>query len=106
MSNQTASSSGRLFLGLDLSTQQLKGVIIDETLQTIAENAIAFNDRAILEHHVQPNGFTIDGDDPRCVTTTVLVFLEALGTPSLSFGSSLILLFRCVADAICRTETR
>jgi hypothetical protein len=33
----------RLYLGLDLSTQQLKGVVIDEQLQTIAEEAISFN---------------------------------------------------------------
>jgi xylulokinase len=69
----------RLYLGLDLSTQQLKSVVIDEELNTIAEEAISFNDKSLLVHHVQPNGFVIDKDDPRCITTPVLVFVEALG---------------------------
>ena len=69
----------RLYLGLDLSTQQLKGVVIDEQLQTIAEEAISFNDKSILVHHVQPNGFVVDQNDKRCITTPVYVFLEAIG---------------------------
>ena len=73
------SSPSRLYLGLDSSTQQLKAIVIDENLQTVAEEAINFNDRAILQHHVQPNGFVVDQKDPRCITTPVFVFLEALG---------------------------
>jgi xylulokinase len=69
----------RLYLGLDLSTQQLKGVVIDEQLQTIAEEAISFNDQSSLVHHVQPNGFVVDQNDKRCITTPVWVFLEAIG---------------------------
>ena len=69
----------RLYLGLDLSTQQLKGVVIDEQLQTVAEEAISFNDQSTLVHHVQPNGFVVDKDDNRCITTPVFVFLEAIG---------------------------
>ncbi|CAF0883135.1 unnamed protein product [Adineta ricciae] len=76
MSNKNASQ--RLYLGLDLSTQQLKGIVIDEQLQTIAEYAISFNDKSTLVHHVQPNGFIVDKDDNRCVTTPVYVFLEAI----------------------------
>lgn len=72
------SSSTRLYLGLDSSTQQLKAIVIDENLQTVAEESISFNDRSILQHHVQPNGFVVDRDDPRCITTPVFVFLEAL----------------------------
>lgn len=81
----------RLYLGLDLSTQQLKSVVIDEELNTIAEEAIHFNDRSLLVHHVQPNGFVIDKNDNRCITTSVLVFLEALGKkkPFLTFDSIL-----------------
>jgi len=81
----------RLYLGLDLSTQQLKSVVIDEELNTIAEEAINFNDRSLLVHHVQPNGFVIDKNDNRCITTSVLVFLEALGKkkPFLTFDSIL-----------------
>jgi xylulokinase len=69
----------RLYLGLDLSTQQLKGVVINEQLQTVAEEAISFNDQSLLVHHVQPNGFVVDKNDKRCITTPVLVFLEAIG---------------------------
>jgi xylulokinase len=69
----------RLYLGLDLSTQQLKGVVIDEQLQPIAEEAISFNDQSLLAYHVQPNGFVVDKDDKRCITTPVWVFLEAIG---------------------------
>jgi len=69
----------RLYLGLDLSTQQLKGVVINEQLQTVAEEAISFNDQSILVHHVQPNGFVVDKNDKRCITTPVFVFLEAIG---------------------------
>jgi xylulokinase len=70
--------SNRLYLGLDLSTQQLKGIIIDEQLQTIAEEAISFNDKSLLVHHVQPNGFVVDKNDKNCITTPVFVFLEAI----------------------------
>lgn len=77
MSNNKTSS--RFYLGLDLSTQQLKGVVIDEQLETIAEAAVGFNDQSILVHHVQPNGFVVDKNDNRCVTTPVFVFLEAIG---------------------------
>ncbi|CAF1430173.1 unnamed protein product [Adineta steineri] len=76
MSNEN--NSQRLYLGLDLSTQQLKGIVIDEQLQTIAEEAISFNDKSLLTHHVQPNGFIVDKDDKRCITTPVFVFLEAI----------------------------
>ncbi|CAF1052611.1 unnamed protein product [Adineta steineri] len=76
MSNEK--NSQRLYLGLDLSTQQLKGIVIDEQLQTIAEEAISFNDKSLLTHHVQPNGFIVDKDDKRCITTPVFVFLEAI----------------------------
>jgi hypothetical protein len=68
-----------LYLGLDLSTQQLKGIVINEQLQTIAEDAVYFNDKSILVHHIQPNGFHVDPHDSRCITTSVFVFLEALG---------------------------
>ena len=70
--------SNRLYLGLDLSTQQLKGIVIDEQLNTIAEEAVSFNDQSILVHHVQPNGFVVDKNDKRCITTPVFVFLEAI----------------------------
>ena len=77
MSGDTARP--RLYLGLDLSTQQLKGVVIDEQLQPVAEEAVSFNDQSVLVHHVQPNGFVVDKDDNRCITTPVWVFLEAIG---------------------------
>jgi hypothetical protein len=69
----------RLYLGLDSSTQQCKAIVIDEQLQTIAEEAVSFNDKSSLVHHVQPNGFIVDKNDKRCITTPVFVFLEALG---------------------------
>ncbi|CAF4155462.1 unnamed protein product [Rotaria socialis] len=76
MSNENVAQ--RLYLGIDLSTQQIKCIVIDEQLQTIAEEAISFNDKSLLVHHVQPNGFVVDKNDKRCITTPVFVFLEAL----------------------------
>ncbi|CAF5071309.1 unnamed protein product [Rotaria sp. Silwood1] len=76
MSNEKVSQ--HLYLGLDLSTQQIKCIVIDEQLQTIAEEAVSFNDKSLLVHHVQPNGFIVDKNDNRCITTPVFVFLEAL----------------------------
>ncbi|CAF2028178.1 unnamed protein product [Rotaria magnacalcarata] len=76
MSNENVTQ--RLYLGIDLSTQQIKCIVIDEQLQTIAEEAISFNDNSLLVHHVQPNGFVVDKNDKRCITTPVFVFLEAL----------------------------
>lgn len=73
----------RLYLGLDSSTQQLKAIVIDEHLRTVAEEAVSFNDRSLLQHHVQPNGFIVDREDPRCITTPVFVFVEALGNEAL-----------------------
>lgn len=67
----------RLYLGLDLSTQQLKGVVINEQLETVGEEAISFNDKTLV-HNVQPNGFIVDSNDKRCITTPVYVFLEAI----------------------------
>jgi hypothetical protein len=37
------------------------------------------NDQSSLVHHVQPNGFVVDQNDKRCITTPVWVFLEAIG---------------------------
>ena len=81
MSKESSPSS--LYLGLDLSTQQLKAIVIDEQLETIAEEAVSFNDQSILCHHVQPNGFIVDPNDTRCITTPVFVFLEAIGNMTL-----------------------
>lgn len=81
-------SHDRLYLGLDLSTQQLKGVVLNDQLETIAEESISFNDRSSLVHHVQPNGFVVDPNDKRCITTPVLVFLEAIGNFSRPNGKS------------------
>ncbi|CAF4593184.1 unnamed protein product, partial [Rotaria magnacalcarata] len=67
MSNENVTQ--RLYLGIDLSTQQIKCIVIDEQLQTIAEEAISFNDNSLLVHHVQPNGFVVDKNDKRCITT-------------------------------------
>ncbi|CAF4747823.1 unnamed protein product, partial [Rotaria magnacalcarata] len=67
MSNENVTQ--RLYLGIDLSTQQIKCIVIDGQLQTIAEEAISFNDNSLLVHHVQPNGFVVDKNDKRCITT-------------------------------------
>ena len=99
-------ASQRLYLGLDLSTQQLKGVVIDEQLQTIAEEAVSFNDKSALVHHVQPNGFVVDQNDKRCITTPVFVFLEAIGKIRLAniLHRDLIDLFRCFISKISRAK--
>jgi xylulokinase len=96
----------RLYLGLDLSTQQLKSIVINEQLQTIAEEAISFNDKTLLVHHVQPNGFVIDKDDKRCITTPVFVFLEAIGKINRKkhFRRNLYDLFRCFISKITRSK--
>jgi hypothetical protein len=69
----------RLYLGIDLSVPQLKGVVIDEQLNIIAEEAISFNDKSLFVYHIQPDGFVIDETDNHFMKTPVLMFLEALG---------------------------
>lgn len=65
----------RLYLGLDLSTEELKGVVIDEDLNIIAEELIRFNDQSLFS---QTNETSIK------TTTAVLIFLEAFGKNKLS----------------------
>lgn len=62
--NATAGSGKRLFLGLDLSTQALKGLLMDEALNVVHENAVVF-DRELPEFgtqggvHRHPDGLTV-----------------------------------------------
>lgn len=64
-----------LFLGLDLSTQQLKASIIDEKENLIVEKAIHFD--SDLPHHGTENG-AVYGDREGEVTCPVVVWLEAM----------------------------
>lgn len=68
-------SSRPLFLGLDLSTQQLKAVLLDEDSQVIHEAAVHF-DRD-LPHHGTTSG-AISGPDEGEVTSPVKMWLEAI----------------------------
>lgn len=65
-----------LYLGLDLSIEELKGVVIDEDLNIIAEEVISFNDKSLV-------GDVLEKNDQCLITTPVLVFLEALGKKNL-----------------------
>lgn len=64
-----------LFLGLDLSTQQLKASIIDETENLLYEEYIHFD--SDLPHHGTQNGAHY-GDREGEVTCPVVVWLEAM----------------------------
>jgi len=64
-----------LFLGLDLSTQQLKAVLIDEDSVVVSECAVGF-DRD-LPHYGTTNG-AIRGPDEGEVTSPVAMWLEAM----------------------------
>ncbi|KAF8202255.1 hypothetical protein BJ912DRAFT_1019176 [Pholiota molesta] len=68
-------SSRPLFLGLDLSTQQLKAVLLDEDSQVIHEAAVHF-DRD-LPHHGTTSG-AIRGTAEGEVTSPVKLWLEAI----------------------------
>lgn len=68
-------SSRPLFLGLDLSTQQLKAVLLNESSEIVHEAAVHF-DRD-LPHHGTTNG-AIRGPDDGEVTSPVKMWLEAI----------------------------
>jgi len=68
-------SSGPLFLGLDLSTQQLKALILDKDSRTVHQVAVHF-DRD-LPHHGTKNG-ALQGPDKGEVTSPVHMWLEAV----------------------------
>ncbi len=70
-----ASSLKPLFLGLDLSTQQLKGVVIGEDAVIVHESAVHF-DRD-LPSHGTTNG-AIKGPGEGEVTSPVTMWLEAI----------------------------
>ena len=67
-------SSAPLFLGLDLSTQQLKAIIIEENGTIIHESAVGF-DRDLPQYKTT-NG-AIVGSEVGDVTPPVAMWLEA-----------------------------
>ncbi|KAH9479446.1 Xylulose kinase [Psilocybe cubensis] len=71
----SAAPSKPLFLGLDLSTQQLKAVLLDEESNVVHEAAVHF-DRD-LPHHGTTNGAILGPDDGE-VTSPVKMWLEAI----------------------------
>lgn len=71
----TMSSAAPLFLGLDLSTQQLKAVLLDEGSNVVHEAAVHF-DRD-LPHHETTNGAILGPEDGE-VTSPVKMWLEAI----------------------------
>lgn len=70
-----APTSNPTFLGLDLSTQQLKAVLLDKDSEIVHEAAVHF-DRD-LPHHETKNG-AIRGPDSGEVTSPVALWLEAI----------------------------
>ncbi|KDR80646.1 hypothetical protein GALMADRAFT_264602 [Galerina marginata CBS 339.88] len=71
----SSASPSPLFLGLDLSTQQLKAVLLDQDSNIVHEAAVHF-DRD-LPHHGTTNGST-HGPDVGEVTSPVCMWLEAI----------------------------
>jgi xylulokinase len=69
------SSADPLFLGLDLSTQQLKAILLNKDSKAIHQIAVHF-DRD-LPHHGTTNG-AIQGPDKGEVTSPVQMWLEAV----------------------------
>lgn len=69
------SGASPLFLGLDLSTQQLKAVLLDKDSKIVHEAAVHF-DRD-LPHHGTTNG-AISGPDDGEVTSPVWMWIEAI----------------------------
>jgi xylulokinase len=67
--------SSPLFLGFDLSTQQLKAIVIAEDASIVHESAVHF-DRD-LPSHGTTNG-AVKGPDEGEVTSPVLMWLEAI----------------------------
>lgn len=68
-------STRPLFLGLDLSTQQLKAVLLDEKSEIVHEAAVHFDND--LPNHGTTNG-AIHGPDDGEVTSPVVMWLEAI----------------------------
>jgi xylulokinase len=64
-----------LFLGLDLSTQQLKASVIDVNENLICERAVHFDND--VPHHGTVNG-AVHGDQEGEITTPIAVWLESL----------------------------
>jgi xylulokinase len=70
-----ATASGPLFLGLDLSTQQLKGVTIKEDGTIVNESSVHFDND--LSHFKTTSG-TYHGPGEGEVTSPVEMWLEAI----------------------------
>ncbi|KAJ1731773.1 hypothetical protein LPJ61_002366 [Coemansia biformis] len=66
-------AGGPLFLGLDLSTQQLKGMLVDEQRRAVCEVCIVFDER--LPEYSTASGRHVRGD---VVTAPVLMWVEAI----------------------------
>ncbi|KAI9096961.1 xylulose kinase-like protein [Phlyctochytrium arcticum] len=62
-----------LYLGLDLSTQQLKATVMDNDCQVVAEHAVQFD--SDLLHYKTSGGSVINGLE---ATSSVLMWVEAL----------------------------
>ena len=68
-------STDPLFLGLDLSTQQLKAILLTEDGSLVHETAVHFDND--LPHYSTTNG-AIQGPDEGEVTSPVAMWVEAL----------------------------
>ncbi|XP_050432024.1 xylulose kinase [Adelges cooleyi] len=64
------------YLGLDFSTQQLKGVIVDDKLEKLYEAAVHF-DTELQEFHTH-GGVLRDKEKPREVTAPTVMWVKAL----------------------------
>ncbi|ERL87269.1 xylulose kinase [Dendroctonus ponderosae] len=68
-------TENRQYLGLDLSTQQLKAGIVNENLETVLQVSVVF-DTDLPEFRTQ-GGAMIDKYDPHCITAPVLMWVKA-----------------------------
>ncbi|KAJ8917192.1 hypothetical protein NQ315_012684 [Exocentrus adspersus] len=71
-----ADMDGRIFLGLDLSTQQLKAAVVDNALQIVHQATVIF-DTDLPEFRTH-NGAIIDKTEPGHIAAPTIMWVKAL----------------------------
>ncbi|RZB40981.1 FGGY C domain containing protein [Asbolus verrucosus] len=70
------SEAERTFLGLDLSTQQLKAAVVDNNLQIIHEALVMFDSE--LPEFRTHGGVLMEKTNPNCITAPTIMWVKAL----------------------------
>ncbi|KAK9871401.1 hypothetical protein WA026_011654 [Henosepilachna vigintioctopunctata] len=70
------SENDKTFLGLDLSTQQLKGAVVDENLRIICEETVIFDTH--LPEYRTNGGVTVNKSNPHEITAPTIMWVKAL----------------------------